>query len=233
MEWLEILGTVGDFDEINVFQIVILIILAIITITKYSRSFFATAIELLLMEQKESQKKDISTAFLLFIIISIGNMILSYDMHFIVLEFIGCIIIFAVMGVIKLVGFITKKDFNEYMNYLELLLIIVAIPMLCGIVKISKELDLIIISLIGALVETTILILINNGFKPEKSRILIKNNKKSLYVYRKLNDEYILCGDSNKIEDASKVVSVKISDILEQKYYMVLDKEEEEMGRSK
>lgn len=217
----------NSIDINNVFQIIVLCFSVIIIIAEYVQSFFSSNIELLLMKQKEIQKRNIARAVFLFMIFSLYNVILAINEMFI---FIGigifgvCVI---VMGVTKLFSFIAKKDVQRFMENLELVGIIVAVPAIVGGISIGKDINIFSMAIIGALIETSFLLLMINGINVNIKNVIIQNKNEKFYVYRKIDDNALLCGDAKVMNDAKQIVAIDIKEILNRNYYLYLEKKNE------
>lgn len=220
----EIWEIIKDFKGDNVIQLIVLVFCILITITKYSRFFFASDVELVLMKQKASQKRDISTAVLLFVVLSVSNVILSFDITFILVEGIIMLLTLIILGISQLWYKFRKKDNRGIISNCELIVIMIFAPMLIGYISLDNNISVISIAVIGSLVETALIWLLYNGFTPQINNLMIWNEEKKLFLYKKIDDEYLLCGYDKIMRDSDKIVIVKLQEILDGTYYLMFDK---------
>lgn len=166
------------------------------------------------------------------------NCIYTLNASYVALEVLAllCVVIFCTIKIItrwvknKL---LKKKEGikNKKQNYnFQLMMLIIIFSILIYFVSTIAKINIYSLSVIASVAETVVLLLYIDGTQPKKSRIVIHDEKsgKVLYVYKKVNEEYLLCGDFSDMEQANKIIAFKIEKLYSEDYYLTLNKNEQE-----
>lgn len=236
-----------NVDLNNLAHVLGLVLCLIVVMTSYVKPFFATNLEVLLMQRGEEKKREVATFVVLYTMFAIANCFFVSDDSLVSFEIIALlvmgsiwILIKIVLGIMKFVQVIRRKrkkgaaeskyeekrihgrikkflPRQEYATIIVLPIFVYGISLLTGINKYS-------LTLLATLAEVFVLILVMGAFGPKKSHIAIKkqDGSETLYVYRKINKEYLLCGDSNLMETSDRIITIPITDIFHQEYYLVM-----------
>lgn len=222
MDWMQLLR---EISMDNVIQVFILGVFVVIAMAGYTRVYFATSIELLFMKQKESKKKDIYIALIFFFLCTLINVILSNNNMTLFIDILLAIGTLLFMLIYRLIVFFSKKeDKRNIILWCQYIEIVVGIPIIIGFVTINKQINLVTTAIMSSIVETIFILFLFHGFKSETSIIMLSCNNEKYYVYGKIGDGYLLCGEKNKMSDAQKIFLVDINDIYSKKYFFVMDK---------
>lgn len=158
-----------------------------------------------------------------------ANVILSYDETFIVVEEVIFIITILVIVITRLISFIIKKDFSNFIKIWEILCVITVMQLIVDTISYRNDINILSSSIIVSLFETVILILMFDGFRTEKSKIIIRNKKEKYYFFRKIDEDYLLCGDKNTISDVENVKIIRKKDIIDGKYHVEIEKDKQKI----
>lgn len=290
MDINKIIKLANEFDMKNIRHVFLLVILALPYLIKYIKVLNSTNIEMMFMNEKDSNKKLLAISFILFICLFFTNcFLISFPFYVLIEIFVFVIVLivyyFAYNSVNKVtllnqrinksnnkrVRLLSKlqnvdcctselikklrrsqaytkinkkkiKKINEkilinidklslaysskgYFSKsslftIEYTLIVLLFPIvLSSCVLYTQSIPWISLSLVGTLVETIIVVLIAEDINSDFDIILF-NSYKNLFVYRQINDKYLLCGDSNRMAEATKMSVVPLEDIYNQKYYI-------------
>ena len=112
-----------------------------------------------------------------------------------------------------------KEIFNKSRMFtIQYSVVILLIPIILTFIYILKSnVSLYSLSVIGAVLETLMILLISDDLSPEYDVILSKKNKQ-LYVYKKINENYLLCGDKKTMSESSNITIIPLTELYEHKY---------------
>lgn len=226
---VELINAIKGFSINNAIEVGALVACALVIIIKNLNSFFATNIELMIASKDETRRRDICAGFFLLIIFMFANVILSYDETFIVVEVVIFIITILVIVITRLISFIIKKDFSNFIKIWEILCVITVMQLIVDTISYRNDINILSSSIIVSLFETVILILMFDGFRTEKSKIIIRNKKEKYYFFRKIDEDYLLCGDKNTISDVENVKIIRKKDIIDGKYHVEIEKDKQKI----
>lgn len=218
----------------NTWQMIVLSIIIISVVVKFSKAFYASDIELFLSKGSIEKKKVLSNFILLFVVIAFCNELFISQINFIFCEFILAVFVVVYYAILCIQIWhkkrkqedITKKE--QRRQSCNLFFIIVIIPVLISGISMVSHKSEISLAILGTLAETILIFLASNGFRKDYSNIKIVNNKnQEYYLLVKIDDKRIICGDKKTINDSSKLIIIDVENILNGTYYMVPVKESE------
>lgn len=218
----------------NTWQMIVLSIVIISVVVKFSKAFYASDIELFLSKGSIEKKKVLSNLILLFVVIAFCNELFISQINFIFCEFILAVLVVFYYAILCIQIWhkkrkqedITKKE--QRRQSCNLFFIIVIIPVLISGISMVSHKSEISLAILGTLAETILIFLASNGFRKDYSNIKIVNNKnQEYYLLVKIDDKKIICGDKKTINDSSKLIIIDVENILNGTYYMVPVKESE------
>lgn len=179
---------------------------------------------ILFMSKKDKLIKDTYAYLILFIVYSLKNMMFAYIITKEVCPIYISIYFFVIVATI-IIAVISKN------NEAYILLIISTGALLSPLIKILYEVNNIaVIEIVTALAETFLCEMILNEYdiKVENKAdfyIIESENTTPWYVYRRLDEKYMLCGDNADRRECSKVKQIEYNPKLI--FYRVEDKQEE------
>lgn len=219
----------------NVFQVLIICVWIVILMTKNASYFFSSEMELLVSKRKATEIRDIMTAIALYTVLGVTNYVLALEDKYVIIEFVTLLIIG--IGYLylcwrtkenhwawidKIICKFKTKNLDKKKENCQMTAIIIEFPILILIIKIGTEIDLWIIVLIVTIAEVALLQLQNNGFRPDKPLVMVQSSdgSREFYVYRKIDDDYLLCGDNQDINRAKMVRMLEIEKIKQGEYFL-------------
>lgn len=169
----------------------------------------------MLLQQKESQKNDILMIILLFSLFLIYNIVLSfnealYDFMLVV----GLCIAPVILILMIVLPIIIKKNSGKIITVLGLLVMFVSFPIFIYDIQSRTGFAFYSVAIIASLIETVFCLFFVGGEKCDKSHIVLYKGCKTYFVYRRIDDESWLCGDKDRLRDATRVIMINIKDAM-------------------
>lgn len=226
---------VSSLEAIGIKKVVICMLLFCIIMLSplivYIRSLNTSKIELLFLEKKESRKNDLANAFTLFWGMGIANIVLTITFDFIIVLVPALMLLLIFLWVQKLLKFI-----NHRLIEMDLWIVITIIcgPIMALIFTFNFKIDRALSCIFVALIQTFIFLLSSGMINSNISYVYFEtsdNGTKIIgkwYAYRKLNEKYIMCGNSCNLVEATEIEMILIEDVLNGKYLIKKEKPQKE-----
>ena len=147
-----------DINVNNISWVVVISFFIIIVFAGCMEPFFASNIEIMLMNRNDILKRTSLSYAILFIVFAMLNYIIAIETFFLPACILGFIIFAVVLGIIKILSFFINKAkviYEKYADYLKLGAIIIFFPAITYTISI-KEVNFISCSLLCALMELLI-----------------------------------------------------------------------------
>lgn len=211
----------------------------------YIRIYFTTNIQLLFMDKKEENKRFFARFLVLCSLLAIINFFLSFNVTsamitsvLLGLSVIGRPIVCIGIKIFdwgreKILFSLKKKGticnnsrsntlWEEIRVYFGIIPILCMGPLVSYLITSTYEYNAILVVLITSVAETFLIFVRADGFASEESKILInkRDGSKPLFVYEKINDKYLLCGDAPKMENANEIITMEIEVLYSEEYFM-------------
>lgn len=215
---MEILEKISELNDNNIYYLIGFCIMFISTATGYIQLFHASAIEAILMNRREELKRFSFIYFILFVVFAVINYMFINNFSSIVCNFgllILALLINGVLWILKIKG----KAIELYWKFKERKDIIVIMTLTTIIIFFVAKLfhiELISCAIWGALGEVIILAITILNVKNVRSTFILNIENEKWYVFKRLNDDYLLCGDKSNINDATKIRLLEFNSIVEQ-----------------
>lgn len=163
----------------------------------------------------------------MFLILAICNALLISDKSFALIEFLLVIVCLIVLCVGKLIRFFRKKDSNDFIAKTEMLMIIAAVPLFAMVLAENVDKNIYSIVLLFSLAEMVVVILLLGGFRIDVANIIIENSREKFFVYKRLDEERLLCGDDRIMKEATQILVIAVNDVISGEYFLRYYKEED------
>ena len=235
----------------DTYEMISLIIAACMGIIFIHRAFYSTSIESIFMTRKQKMKNSLYKLIGFLIIFSAINFFMSYGIWINLIGipvFLLTFISVFILSIINIIFSIKEKRVQKYIDrdrrlerlkicYIEseqdvaLITIILIIPL--GI-SVLTEINSSISLLKGTIIMTVIEIFLISLCIPEllrpRSRNYFTENNEKIYIYKRLDDEIVLCGDKNSIYKSSIYRTISYEELkrkeIEQEEYNRLSRQE-------
>lgn len=227
------LNLVKSIDINNTWQALILAIVVMVVVVRYISSFLTSNIELLFMKKKEEHKKELATFFFLFIIFTIANCFYVSDSSYVAVEIVVLAVAFIFYIIKEIIRWIKKKlckkkeDENKKQDLdFQIFIIGICFSIVIYFLSFLSKINVYSLAVIVSVAETVVIQLFYDASGTKKSKIVIniEKNGEVLYVYKKVSEDYLLCGNDSDMKQASKIVAVKVEKLYSGECYLVLDK---------
>lgn len=225
---MELIKELKNIDFNDIWQVLCLGIIILAFIIKYLRVLYASKCELLFMKQKDIHKRDVCAVMILFFALIFFNVVLSVSSYFITAEIIAVFLAIPIWGIGLIIAKIQKNDSTNLKLYFELFEITVMMPLGVGSGLMDGYINRVSLSIIVSVIEVALYILLLDGVTNgvEFSGLFIQKDDAKLYIYKKIDDGTLLCGDSKNMREASFVVPIDIQPIWNGDEILYIEKSE-------
>ena len=207
------------FKEVDYNNITFLFAISIGVIIGFAScmgSLFTTKIESLLMGKEDEMKRISLIYILMFLVVVLLNCVFVLEVSFIAI----CVLAIVLMPVIYLLLWIINK-FNilqkiylRYKDTFGLLYILILFPVIAYFAGHWLGIKLTASAILCALIEIIIIALLYLNPGEKEASIFIKIDDKKWYVFRRIDNDYLLCGNENNIKNSTKIKLIEISAIV-------------------
>lgn len=215
----ELKELITKFDGDNMVMLIALCLMVLSAATIYIQLFYASQFEAVLMNKSDVSKRFFFVYIVLFFVFVVTNYFLTADDSFFLLSLLIILLTLVISSIYKLIS--KKEKFKEqYLKFCETRdLIILLTFTIVGIFVVNIMLDINQISLValGSLIEVlTIAIFILNISKI-KTSVTVTVEGEKWYVFKRIDEVYLLCGNNCMINDSTKTKLIQIDDIVKRK----------------
>lgn len=240
---------IQNLDDIS--KMISLIIAACMGIVFIHGAFYSTSIESIFMTRKQKMKNSLYKLTGFLAIFSAINFFIAYGIRInliVIPVFLIALISLVILLIIYIIFSIKEKRVQKYIDrdrrfkrlkmcYIEseqdvaLIIIILIIPFgILVLTQINSSISLLKGTIIMTVIEIFFISLcIPELLKPNSRNYFIENNEK-IYIYERLNDEIVLCGDKNSIYKSSVYRTISYEELkrkeIKQEEYIRLSKQE-------
>lgn len=239
---------INEFDPTNRGSVISLALMVCVLIVPIVKSINSTFIEEVFMNSKQKGKNIFFKLIALLAIFTPINFILSMKQAFIIVELVfglGAIVLYIIYdrkealtekyseNIVELNAYYKEKRSNCFLS------IIIIIMPCCAILMntLANPISPLNSAVIVSVVEVLIICLAIPEFTKCESRNYFLNDGKNVYIYERIDDDTILCGDSPKISEAKKYTTISYKDLKEKEIlhvqYVSLSKERKKELRNK
>ena len=214
----EIIEIFKEFDGNNVWIVIGTSVVLLFIAAGYIQLLNASKIEAILMDQKEESKKFGFIYLILFAVFGVINYIFIID--------IGLVFASVVLLLLTLVAsFVLKKLKNKWRFekaywWVEekkvFLTIMTSTVILIFVAANMVNINIISWVVLGTLVEVLSLAIIYLNIGNTVSNIILVIEDNNWYVFKRIDEKYLLCGNRRNINDSTKTKLFSIDDIVEQ-----------------
>lgn len=215
MEYIS--GVLNEFDIKNIGGLIGICIIIISAAAGYIQLFYASRIEVVLMNRNEEAKRFSFTYTIFFIMFGLMNYLSTISVSY--LRVSGAFLIVTLLSGIIL-SIIKKKGkareiCRRYEEGKDFIIIYTFTPIFVCIISTQFNIKPLSCAILGALVEVLILAITTLNGKDVISTITLNIDNEKWYVLKRMNDDYLICGNEKNINEATKIRLLEINYIVE------------------
>lgn len=215
----ELFEILKEFDIDNVGVLIAISIILISVATGYIQLFHASRIEAILMSKNDESKRFSFLYIILFFVFGVINYLFTINISFVVVNSAILMLTFLtsfILGILKRRG----KAIELYWWCEErkgLIIILTSTAIVTFAISTAFNINLMSCAILGALVEVLIVAITFLNVGDIRSSFILNIENEKWYVFKRMNDDYLLCGNDSNINDATKIKLLAIDYIVEQK----------------
>ena len=208
-----------EFDINNIGVLIVVSIVLISVATGYIQLFHASRIEAVLMSKNEQLKRFSFIYFILFFVFGAINYLFAINVSFVIVNSAFLLLTLLLSFVLRALK--KRRKAVELYWWIEerkgLIIIFTSTAILTFAIATLFNINLMSCAILGALAEVFMvaMFLFNTG--DTRSFFILNIEDEKWYIFKRMNGDYLLCGNKNNINDATKVRLLAIEYIIEQK----------------
>ncbi len=213
----EFIGLLKELDVNNAFWLFIISIALIVVIAGYMQVFMASGVENVLMSKGDEVKK-LSVAYVIFFLFfSVLNYLFTLNISLLVscLTILGLVLLVKIIFSIVKKGSKGKKTFPEFEEKIMLYSMMSFFPVATYVIQDISGINQLSSAILCALIETVLIGFLFLNMSERVSSIVIKNDGQKWYVFKRIDENYLLCGDNKQINSSVEMVIFSLEDIVE------------------
>jgi len=214
-----------EFDIDNIGVLIAVSIVLISVATGYIQLFHASRIEAVLMNKDEESKRFCFMYFIFFFVFGVLNCVFISNVSFVVVNGGFLLLTFLTSFVLRLLKS-RKKVIKLYWWFKErkdFIIIMTSTIIVAFAISKAFNINLLSCATLCTLVEVIIVAITFLNVGNISSTFILNIDNEKWYVFKRMNDNYLLCGNKNNINDATKIRLLAIDYIVEQKLFFEKD----------
>lgn len=212
----ELKELVTKFNGDNMVMLIALCIMVLSTATIYIQLFYASQYETVLMNKSDVFKRFFFVYIVLFFVFVVTNYFFATDDSFFLPNIIILLLTLVISFIYKLISLIEKFK-EQYLKFCETRNMIILMTFtIMGIFVVNIMLDINQISLVvmGSLIEVLTIAMFILNVSKIKSFVTVTIEGEKWYVFKRIDDAYLLCGDNCMINTSTKTRLIEIDNIV-------------------
>ncbi len=215
----ELFEILKEFDINNIVTLIVVSIILISVATGYIQLFHASRIETVLMSKNEQLKRFSFIYFILFFVFGEINYLFVINVSFVIVNSVFLVLTLLLSLILRVLKK-RKKAIELYWWFEErksLIIILTFTAILTFATSTLFDINLVSCAILGALAEVLMvaIFILNTG--DVRPFFILNIEDEKWYIFKRLNDDYLLCGNKSNINDATKIRLLAIEYVIEQK----------------
>ena len=206
-----------DFDIENIGMLIVVCVVLICMATSYIQLLHASRIEFVLMNKNEEAKSFFVVYIIMFCFFGVINYFLTMNVELVTLD---AIILIGTCICSFLLSFTKKGWLRKAYWWLEerkgIVIIITSVAVYTFLAQTLANIGRISFVILGAVAEVFIVAITFLNVGSVRASITVTLGKDKWYVFKRIDEKYLLCGDNSSINDAKKTRLISIEYIVEQ-----------------
>lgn len=215
----ELFEILKEFDINNIGILIVISIILINVTTGYIQLFHASRIETVLMSKNEQSKRFSFIYFILFFVFGVINYLFVINVSSVIVNSVLLMLTLLLSFVLRALK--KKRKAMELYWWFEerkgLIIIITFTAIVTFAISTLFNINLKSCAILGALAEVFMVAIFLLNIGDTRSFFILNIEDEKWYVFKCMNDDYLLCGNKGNINDATKVRLFAIEYIVEQK----------------
>lgn len=210
-----IVDVIKNFDPDNIYLLFLTSILGIIVFAFCVQSLSVSRVEVLLMGRKEDLRRLCFTYFILFILLGVENYcFVINELSLVILAIVSVLLILVCIPISVLKKRTTKtRKIEKCIEIGEVLFVMVALPLFIPFVSVMASINITNSVILCSLVETVMVAFMCLCIKSNKSVYSVNINEKKWYVFKRIDNTYLLCGNERSVELSTKIKLIKLDEL--------------------
>lgn len=229
----ELFEILKEFDINNFGALIVISIILISAAAGYIQLLYVSKIETVLMSKNDQSKRFSFVYFILFFWFGVTNYLFTINVSCVIVN--GVLLILTLLFSFILYVLKNKGKAVELYRWCEerkgLIIILTSTSIVSFAISTTFNINLVSCSILGALVEVLIVAITFFNVGDIRSSFVLNIENEKWYVFKRMNDDYLLCGNERNINDATKIKLLAIEYVVEHELCfekdVIVDKEYE------
>lgn len=213
----DVLEIFSGFSFDDMYNVILFSVLLIVVFASCIEPFYATNIETILMSKTDALKRSSLMYIILFIVVGVMNYVIVLDEPFIAVCFLFVVLILVFYAMVSIANKFNKFEriYLKCKEYIGLVIIIVLSPVITYICSSIIDIKLVNCVILCALAEIIVIALFYLNQQSVDSNVSVVVNNAKWYVYKRIDGDYLLCGDEKNINNSNRLIMIRIETIIE------------------
>ena len=209
---------IEEFDVNNIGVLMAVSIVLISVMASYIQLFNASKIETVLMNKNEESKRFVFVYIVFFFLFGVVNYLFTMNISIVVVNgvFLALTLITSfILKILKNKGK-AEKLYWQFEERKDIVIVMTSISIIVYVISIGLDVNIISCSILGALVEVIIIAIMFLHVGNIRTFIFINIANEKWYVFKRIDENYLLCGNKSNINDSTKTKLLAIDYLVEQ-----------------
>ena len=223
-----------DFNPADKKSVIVLAVLMCL-LTRYCiRAIYTTSIEEIFMNTKEKLVTDVFKFLAMLVVFISTNIVLTTDSFWILIEFVVCVMWYILYLIYcrkeRKTNMILKKQnkslyklqiyYKDKQTMAILMIVLFFMPAMVIVYKsVYKTLPLFACLVIVSAIEIFIIGILLPELFVKKAKNYFKNGEDKMFIYKRLKNASVICGDDECLNKASKYIVISIDELKTKEIY--------------
>lgn len=223
-----------DFNPADKKSVIVLALLMCL-LTRYCiRAIYTTSIEEIFMNTKEKLVTDVFKVLVMLVVFISTNIVLTIDPFFALIELVVCVIWYILYLIYcrkeRKTNMILKKQnkalyklqvyYKDKQTMAILMIVLFFMPAVIIVCKsVYKTLPLFACLVIASAIEVFIIGILLPELFVKKAKNYLKNGEEKMFIYKRMKDASVICGDDECFNKASKYIVISIDELKTKEIY--------------
>lgn len=213
----ELYEIIKDFNIENIGVLMIISFAIMSAVAKYIQLLYASQFETILMNKNDESKRLFFIYAMVFVIFCLVNYLLTFNAECLLVNmgiFVLVSIIYSILWGLNKIGKV-KRVYRYINGTLHSVILMTLIAISIFMLSTMLEVNHFSLVILGTLVEVLgmAIFFLNTGNKRTFITVTIENE--TWYVFKRIDEKYLLCGDTCQIDESTKTKLLVIDKLVE------------------